>query len=498
MRNRDTIEAAFAATAASASTPADIAAALAGLESGEAEQIRPDFLAAFCRAKDIDPEAPDIIDYTRRSREYKERQQREAADEKAKSAAQALAADAQSLADNLGRGVSATAAEGKSREEIGAAIDRIAHNAAALQNTDAEPDRVGTWADFQADCITYDPDADFRPAILAGLSFPDGTLSYIGARTGRGKTTIMLNIAREALAPDTPPRKVVFVTLEESRKQLLRKLILSTAYGNANAAEREALDKRAAPDRADGRTVKHDFYTVMRGDNERSRGLSGEGAAEFYRLVSAAKERMAALYGRALIIYEAQGLQSLERVEAAITEYANAGDIVLVDYVQRLPAPQGFTATDYMLGKAQSNGLFTTAKRTGAVIISGAQFKRPPPGQSSASAPEAPAGFEGFDETAFRESGDIEQDAHNALGIGKGKDADMAKERYIKVMKTREDATGGNCYALDFKGAYAFMDIGDRLAIGKAKKDTPATTTKKAEPTQEEKEAAARKFLGLN
>jgi hypothetical protein len=435
-----------------------IADAAKTLPQGGAEQIA-DSIAAYCRKYGIDPQAPEIASYYALSKEYKEREQRQTADAKAKTAAEAIAKDAGDLAGNFERGVSVDQPSEKGRDEIQAAIQRIAQNAAALQDTDSEPDRVGTWAAFETDCKTYNPDKDFRPAILAGLSFPDGTLSYIGARTGRGKTTIMLNIAREALTSDKPPRKVLFITLEESRKQLLRKLILSTAYGMATQEKRVLLEKRADPAREDGRSVKHDFYTVMRGE----RGLSGEGAKEFYKLITQAKDKLAAIYGQSLIIYEAQGLNTLERVEAAITEYAQAGDIVLVDYVQRLPAPYGFKATDFMLGKAQSNGLFTTAKRTGTVILSGAQFNR----ASTKEKVPAPAGYEGFDETAFREAGDIEQDAHNALGIGK--DTATGEKRYIKVMKTREDASSGSCYTLYFIGAYAFMGLGKPLTINKGK-----------------------------
>jgi hypothetical protein len=250
---------------------------------------------------------------------------------------------------------------------------------------------------------------------------------------------------------------VLFITLEESRKQLLRKLILSTAYGMADFQTRNWLDRRTQKDRKDGRSVKHDFYTVMRGEH----GLSGEGVKEFYKFVNAAKDKLATLYGQSLIIYEAQGLETLERVEAAITEYAGPGDIVLVDYVQRLPAPYGFKATDFMLGKAQSNGLFITAKRTGTVIISGAQFNR----ASTKEKIPAPQGYEGFDETSFREAGDIEQDAHNALGIGK--DTAKGDKRYIKVMKTREDASGGNCYYMKFQGAYSWMEIGDQQKVAR-------------------------------
>jgi replicative DNA helicase len=322
------------------------------------------------------------------------------------------------------------------------ALDRI--------NDTDEQKRVGAWDDFETKCKEYNPDKDFRPSLGAGLAFPDGTLSYIGARTGRGKTTIMLNLAREALFMKNP-RRVLFVTLEENREALLRKLILSLAYSTASTEERTLLDTRAG-NQTEGKSIKGDFYTVMRGEH----GLSGPGAGELYRLISAARDRIKDFYGKNLIIYEAQGLQNLEQVTAAINRNTHAGDIVLIDYVQRLPGPVGFTATNFMLGKAQSNALFNMAKNTGTVIISGAQFNRAATAQGGKEKEITLDGvqFEDFEETGFRESGDIEQDAHNALGIGR--DTDTKQKRYLKILKTREDAADG-VFNLDFKGAYAFM-----------------------------------------
>jgi hypothetical protein len=85
-----------------------------------------------------------------------------------------------------------------------------------------------------------------------------------------------------------------------------------------------------------------------------------------------------------------------------------------------------------------------------AVIIVGAQFNRT-------------GGSDGlgdmFDDKSFREAGDIEQDAHNAIGIGWKTDK---QGRFYKVLKTREDKKQGEIYTLDFAGAYSFMAHGAR------------------------------------
>jgi replicative DNA helicase len=52
-------------------------------------------------------------------------------------------------------------------------------------------------------------------------------VSYIGGRAKAGKTTVLINLLREALFNK---RRVLFITLEMSRRQLLIKLILCIAF----------------------------------------------------------------------------------------------------------------------------------------------------------------------------------------------------------------------------------------------------------------------------
>jgi flagellar biosynthesis GTPase FlhF len=73
-----------------------------------------------------------------------------------------------------------------------------------------------TWEKDVADW-NNDTDQDFVPELFDRLPFPNGTVSYIGARTGRGKTTTMVNLAIAALKDN---RKATFISLEESNKQV--------------------------------------------------------------------------------------------------------------------------------------------------------------------------------------------------------------------------------------------------------------------------------------
>ena len=95
--------------------------------------------------------------------------------------------------------------------------------------------------------------------------------------------------------------------------------------------------------------------------------------------------------------------------------------------------------------QAISYDVVNTAAASNTVIIAGAQFNRL-------------GGTDGlgdqFDDQSFREAGDIEQDAHNAIGIGWKTDK---QGRFYEVLKTREDKKQGTLFELDFAGEYSYM-----------------------------------------
>ncbi|MDR1104633.1 MAG: hypothetical protein LBK92_04760, partial [Endomicrobium sp.] len=63
-------------------------------------------------------------------------------------------------------------------------------------------------------------------------------------------------------------------------------------------------------------------------------------------------------------------------------------------------------------------------------------------------------GDDKFDDASFRESGDIEQDAHNAIGIGWKANK---QDRFYQILKTREDARQGKKANIEFIGEYSYM-----------------------------------------
>ena len=108
------------------------------------------------------------------------------------------------------------------------------------------------------------------------------------------------------------------------------------------------------------------------------------------------------------------------------------------------PEEKGYDS--FMRLKKISDNLVKASIEAGLVTICGAQFNRV--------AGKNEDGDDTFTDNSFRESGDIEQDAHNAIGIGWRKDK---KKRFYEVLKARESGHTGKKFYLEFNGAYSFM-----------------------------------------
>jgi hypothetical protein len=108
-----------------------------------------------------------------------------------------------------------------------------------------------------------------------------------------------------------------------------------------------------------------------------------------------------------------------------------------------------------------------------AITICAAQFNRTG-GTDGGGADE-------FDDTSFKESGSIEQDAHNAIGIGfEGK----KEYRFCEILKARDSDGTGRQFSLEFNGAYSYMrNEGKRDRKGK---DMPKPENKKGKKKEKE------------
>jgi hypothetical protein len=251
-----------------------------------------------------------------------------------------------------------------------------------------------------------------------------------------------------------------------SGKQILNKLILSTAFSTGITA-----DKENNPENR--RTLitmnpNRDIYTVWKkGD------LPGSGANTFRHFVTEAyKAIQKAQTSGAFILFDGRGASEPEIINF-ITARAEKGAVVLLDYIQKMPPKPGTDTDSFRRVQAISYDVVTAAAKTNAVIIAGAQFNRL-------------GGTDGlgdvFDDQSFREAGDIEQDAHNAIGIGWKTDK---QGRFYEVLKTREDKKQGTLYDIDFVGEYSYMTQADQTF---RKSKGKSNTGKKKIPTGSRKE----------
>jgi hypothetical protein len=271
-------------------------------------------------------------------------------------------------------------------------------------------------------------------------------------------------------------RKVLFITLEMSRRQLLTKLVLSTAFAiTGGTPEQGELRGRGTYDRKEqtGQTPQKDYYALLRGKPLPPYG----GEQAFTNAVHRARELVKNVYGKTLLVYDGRGAEFQEIINS-VEVYAAPGSLVFLDYIQRMPAADENSRDDYTRVKKISNGILLAAVRTNTVIISGAQFNR--------TVVRNDKGDEVIETTSFRESGDLEQDAHNILGIGRltGKG-----NRYIKMFAGRDEMIEDDAYSLDYEGAYSYMAVKEKIKAPEESRYYPSKKKKdKPEPTPEPEE----------
>ena len=437
---RNELIAQFLLSTANAETEEAIGEALKTLPTEAISHIA-DITANICRAKRLDPLHDAIQAIYTQTAEYKkacETETRRAALDRAVTDIEAIT---QAYRENTRRGAIPTA------EQVEAEAVRLTRAIAGLVAV-GQQHRIYTLTDYMAECLTYDPSRDFSPALFGGLAFPDGTASYIGARTSRGKTTAMVNLARDALAEKSATqRPVIFITLEMSGKQILNKLILSTAF--AMGIDRDGDEKgemysllTSVPN--PGKEIYHVWK------KEPIPGITWEGPDAFRFYVKTAYRNIEAAQKEGhFILYDGRGASEAEII-SFMKARGEAGAVILLDYIQKMPPKDGADADSFRRVQAISYDVVNAAAVTNAVVIAGAQFNRL-------------GGTDGlgdvFTDESFRECGDLEQDAHNAIGIGWKTDK---QDRFYEILKTREDRQQGSVFDIDFDGAYSYMAQGEQ------------------------------------
>jgi replicative DNA helicase len=216
---------------------------------------------------------------------------------------------------------------------------------------------------------------------------------------------------------------------------------LLRAYAQADDNTRkEHLDKVEYPHK--------DLFKILKADGsqERSSFKKVEINANFEAKVIEAKDFVEEkIKSKEIELIQAWQLKQEDIINLILQQ--EKGTLALIDYLQRMPASEENNFKDgYMRVKQISDALVKAITKNGVVTICGAQFNRV-------------AGKDGdkndsFDDISFRESGDIEQDAHNAIGIGWEKDK---QGRFCYIIKAREGGEVGKEFNLEFSGAYSYM-----------------------------------------
>ena len=326
-------------------------------------------------------------------------------------------------------------------------------------------DHVKPWGSFIDSVVNFDDSKDYKSGIFEERRFPTGTISYIGARPGRGKTTILVNIGLDALSKGKP---VIYVTAEETTKQILTRFILADT---------------CTKHEADGRTVYESFkprpflYNYLKDASKTLPGIEINNGDFYGDSVEAIKSY---IDSKKLTIFEAYGATWDELTNFLNTQ--EAGSVILIDYIQHLKSPERLiTQQRYIQIQEISHQLADLAGVHGLILICGAQFVRPKNDNQKDLEAELKKP-DSFNEASFREAGDIEQDGHILIGIGKNPGTE---ELFYTCMKDREQSPdNGKCWKLKKNMAYSFLqgdkdDQGNKIEYNKQGKEEGQEINKK-------------------
>lgn len=324
------------------------------------------------------------------------------------------------------------------------------------------------------------------------VKFPNGSLSYIGARTGRGKTTAMISMAVDAVTQGKP---TFFYTNEEGTKQIIMRfvkafLFLDYATGKWPASFEYNEKKHTydfEPMARQDLGIARDYTQFIR-DTLKHPEKEAKGH-ELQRHVWASFRKVASLLAsKQITIIDGLAQRSFEDLENTMDKI-NAGAVVFLDYIQHARKPDAATAQLQL--QRLSQAIADAAAIKGFVVVSGAQLSRGSmEGQNKHDADK-------LGEQYFRESGDLEQDAHIIIQIGMQRLPDGTTDgfgcnvsRFYEILKHRDheqdtsqyrimDNAGFSLYGCEFDGTleyFAPVEI-ERPAKTKeasSKQNTPA------------------------
>ena len=291
-----------------------------------------------------------------------------------------------------------TAARLNEAGETGKARELMETATRAISSGYVERPRPYTLAALEADLL-HEPESIPLPwPELAGVKFPRAGLSVIAAESGRGKTTMMLNLLERFLhAPALAEEALYFYTYEEPASHIALKLLM--ILSGVMLHETQNFDAFRA------------YVRTRRDKSPAERKEAIEGALQTYDRLTAS--------GR-LVINDS--MPRLEELTATLELIARRGRAaaVFVDYVQRIPAPTDYKAATRQLELAYTvQELRKVAVKDGLAVITGSQLN---------------------DKGELREARDIYHEAQVVLQLEPGQvDAEALM---VKVDKQRSGISG--------------------------------------------------------
>ena len=273
------------------------------------------------------------------------------------------------------------------------------------------------------DLLSFGATRELPVDFLNGLKLPSPGITVIGGKTGGGKTTALVNVARSLLAKGL---RIAVFSYEQTKQDLALLLALSIMAKDRS----EWLPERpkygsperfvAPPDEDIGAAdeILSDYHTDLK------RYIQAHGMPEY--LKDAYQHISKALVDGHLELWDYYGdaRELAERIRR--TDF----DAYIIDYIQVIPPAPGGAREGYQRIADIAGEFRNLASAGGKTLILGAQFNRQ--AGESGNLNEYDPSME-----QFREAADIEHLATLALGLGWYRSTDQKKMYYWKILKHR-------------------------------------------------------------
>lgn len=314
---------------------------------------------------------------------------------------------------------------------------------------------------------------EFAPVLFNRLPFPDGSINLIGARSGAGKTNALINLMRELLTTEMPQpvttnkhkeqaknaaRRMIFVSREMTIDDILDRLTLSLAW-----------------------SIRDDFQGTIENIKENaffnlqcyhtSKKYPDKMPDQSFLVYDHVLDNIInpAMKSGRLVMLDAIEAESLEEILLNLARInTGPGDVILIDYVQLLPATtneeaERYATADHLRMRYIVHELRKAAKNSGAIFICAAQLNR----EAAKNQAEGKANIE----TAFKDSADLEQAAHSAVIINrKDGDGETPAELSYHVVKARSSYHLGQHYLINWEPSFYHLTLGNIAPKKKSKK----------------------------